>query len=41
MNTKKPNSENKEADKKSGNSKNTEQKSEKDGRIAIKKSPAK
>lgn len=41
MDTKKSNSENKEADKKGGNSKNTGQKSGKNGRTAIKKSPAK
>lgn len=41
MDTKKSNSENKETDKKGGNSKNTGQKSGKNGRIAIKKSPAK
>jgi len=41
MNTKKSTSENKEADKKGGNSKNTGQKAGKDGRTAIKKSPAK
>lgn len=41
MNSKKTQSENKETGKKGGPSKNTSQKSGKDGRTAIKKSPAK